>query len=147
MAGEDAAPSWRHYYRYMRENTPFIIYYPACGGGDECILACPYGDRIWETRPMRVKLFGLGEEKVRYRPVMVHPELCKGCMLCVQACPTGALAPKEREPRHPWLRMLLETLRLPFKKRYGLRYVFRKEHRERFVRNNWPERSRSGKSS
>ncbi len=139
LGDSEEAPSWRYYYQYMRENTPFVIYYPTCGGGDECISACPYGDKIWETRPMRVKLLGLGKETIRYRPVMVHPELCKRCMLCVQACPTGALSPKEKEPRHHWLRLLIEALRLPFKKRYGIRYVFRKEHRERFVRNNWPK--------
>ncbi len=139
---ENLTLDWRYYYRYMLENTPFIIHYPTCGGGDECILACPYGSLIWDTKPMKLRVLGLGSKKIRYRPVMVHPELCRRCMLCVQACPTGALVPKDREPEHPWLRMTLEILRLPFKKRYGLRYVFRKEHRIRFVKNNWPKPKR-----
>jgi len=133
-----SVPSWRHYYeKAINEKHPLIIYYPTCGGGDECITACPYGDKIWGHTLMRVKLFGFNE-KPRLRPIMINPDLCKGCLLCVEACPTGALAPRDKPLKHPWLRLLIKAAKLPFKKRYGLRYVFRKEHINRFKKNNKP---------
>lgn len=128
-------PHWREYYR---RDAPLAIYYPACGGGEECIAACPYGDKIWAVKPMRVPLFGLGED-VRCRPVMVRPDLCRGCMICVEACPTGALRPNRDgvygNAAVEALRFLYSLLRLPFKKRYGLRWALREEHVERFKRN------------
>ncbi len=130
---------WKEYYGRMKDEAPLVIHYPICGGGDECIYVCPFSDRIWEVVPMKVSLFGV-RYKVRLRPFMVHPENCKRCYICVQACPTGALQPAEKQIKHPAITLLYSTLRLPFKKRYGLRFVFRKEHAERFKRNNWPER-------
>jgi ferredoxin len=85
---------------------------------------------------MGVSLFGL-REKVRLRPFMANPEVCKRCYLCLQACPTGALIAKEKEIKHPTLVLLYNALRLPFKKRYGLKFVFRREHVEKFKHNNW----------
>jgi len=130
---------WKEYHERMKEEAPLVIHYPICGGGDECIYVCPFSDRIWEVVPMKVSLFGV-RYKVRLRPFMVHPENCKRCYICVQACPTGALQPAEKQIEYPAITLLYSTLRLPFKKRYGLRFVFRKEHAERFKRNNWPER-------
>ncbi|NJF24599.1 ferredoxin family protein [Thermococcus sp. Bubb.Bath] len=130
---------WTAYYKEMEKNAPLKIYYPICGGGEECIFVCPYADSIWEVVPMEVSLFGV-RHKVRLRPFMANPEACKKCYLCVQACPTGALRPAEEEIKRPALVLLYNALRLPFKKRYGLKFVFRKEHGEKFKRNNWPER-------
>jgi len=139
------APDWREYYGKMKETAPLIIHYPLCGGGEECIFVCPFGDKVWEVVPMRVSLFGL-RYKVRLRPFMSNPENCRKCYVCVQACPTGALRPVEKPVKHPTLVLLYNTLKLPFKKRYGLRFVFRREHGERFKRNNWPEEQREGKA-
>ncbi|AMQ19326.1 4Fe-4S dicluster domain-containing protein [Thermococcus peptonophilus] len=130
---------WTAYYERMEKNAPLKIYYPLCGGGEECIFVCPYSDSIWEVVPIKVDLFGF-REKVRLRPFIANPEACKKCYLCVQACPTGALRPAEEEIKHPSFVLLYNALRLPFKKRYGTKFVFRKEHREKFKRNNWPER-------
>jgi len=132
-------PDWKEYYEKMKETAPLVIHYPICGGGDECIFVCPFSDKIWEVVPMKVSLFGV-KYKVRLRPFMAHPENCKKCYICVQACPTGALRPADKPVRHPTLVLLYNTLKLPFKKRYGLKFVFRKEHGERFKRNNWPEK-------
>lgn len=141
--GVSDVPSWHTFYKKMKESAPFVIYYPICGGGDECITACPYGDKIWSHAMMRVSLFGVNE-KPRLRPIMAHPELCRGCQLCVAACPTGALMPAEKAQGRPWLRLIVNILRLPFKKRYGLRYVLRSDHVEKFRRNNFIGSSRSG---
>ncbi len=133
------APDWRGYYTEMKETAPLVIHYPLCGGGEECIFVCPFSDKIWEVVPMKVSLFGV-KYKVRLRPFMVNPENCRKCYICVQACPTGALRPVERPVKHPALVFLYNSLKLPFKKKYGLKFVFREEHGERFRRNNWPEK-------
>lgn len=44
---------------------------------------------------------------------MAHPENCRRCYICVQACPTGALRPVEKPVKHPTLLPLYNTLRLP----------------------------------
>ncbi len=119
----------------MEKSAPLIIYYPLCGGGEECITACPFADKIWEVTEIRVSLFGFNE-KVRRRPVMVNPELCRKCNICVQACPTGALRPVNNPVRCPAITLMYNTLKLPFKKKYGIKFVFRKEHGEKFRRNN-----------
>lgn len=129
------APDWREYYREMEKSSPLLIHYPLCGGGEECITACPYGESIWAVKPMKVSLFGV-REKVRLRPVMVNPGLCRNCQLCVEACPTGALRPVDNPVKHPFLTLAYNTLRLPFKGKYNVKFVFRKEHVERFRKNN-----------
>ena len=126
---------WQYYYEYMKRNAPLAIYYPICGGGEECISVCPYGHEIWDVVPMTTPMFGVKPKK-RYRPVMIHPEKCRKCYLCIQACPTGALHRSEEELKHPMLTLLKNTLKLFFKKRYGLKWVFREEHREKFKKNN-----------
>ncbi|WP_238516180.1 4Fe-4S dicluster domain-containing protein [Thermococcus gammatolerans] len=132
------AEDWRVYHERMKETAPLTIHYPLCGGGEECISACPFGEEIWEVVPMRVSLFGLGY-KVRLRPYMAHPEKCRKCYICVEACPTGALTPVDRPVRHPAFVFIYNALKLPFKKRYGVKFVFRREHVEKFKRNNWPK--------
>ncbi len=112
------------------------IYYAACGGGEECITACPRGDEVWEVRPVRANFFWLPERTLP-RPVVAHPELCLGCLICLQACPTGALrlGPSERGPLEV-LRLLWNLIRLPLKGRFGVRYTLSRRHLERFLRNN-----------
>ncbi len=132
------AKDWKHYYEEMKRKAPLIIYYPLCGGGEECISVCPYADKVWTLVPMRVRLFGLGGYRVRLRPYMAHPEHCKRCYLCLAACPTGALMRADSPAKHPGLRFLATLAKLPFRKRYSIRFVFRREHIERFKRNNRP---------
>ncbi|NPA75181.1 MAG: ferredoxin family protein [Euryarchaeota archaeon] len=127
-------PDWREF-ENLQKNAPLHIYYPLCGGGEECISACPFGDKIWTVKEMKVSMFGF-KYAPRRRPVMAHPELCRRCNICVEACPTGALKPAGVEIKHPGFVLLYNTLKLPFKKRYGLKFVFREEHKEKFVRNN-----------
>ncbi len=128
-------PDWKHYHEHMRENCPITIHYPTCGGGEECITVCPRGGEIWSVKPTKVSLFGRAY-KVRLRPVMVKPELCLQCYLCVEACPTGALRRADDPMRHPYITLLYNSIKLFFKGRYGVRFVFRREHREKFRRNN-----------
>ncbi len=132
---ERAVPHWKKYYEYLQKRAPLIIYYPLCGGGEECITACPFADKIWEIKEMKVSLFGF-KEKTRKRPIMAHPEFCRRCNICVEACPTGALRPVEKPVRCPATTLLWNTLKLPFKNRYGIKFVFREEHAEKFRRNN-----------
>jgi len=130
------APHWRE---FVRKDAPLVIYYPACGGGEECITACPFSTEVWGIETMRAPLFGLGDG-VRRRPVMVNPEACRRCYICVQACPTGALRINREGAFHSRcleaLILLYNALKLPFKRRYGVRFVFRREHLQRFLRNN-----------
>jgi len=137
------APDWKEYYELMEERAPLVIHYPICGGGEECIYLCPFGSEIWEVVPMKVSLFGL-RYRVRLRPFMKNPENCRKCYICVQACPTGALRPVERPVRHPIPVLLYNTLKLPFKRKYGLKFVFREEHAQKFRKNNSREVSLSG---
>ncbi len=127
--------SWHYYYELMKNNAPLTIYYPICGGGEECISVCPYGYEIWEIVPMITPMFG-GKPRIRLRPYMAHPEKCLRCYICLQACPTGALHRSDQEIRHPMLTLLKNSVKLFFKKRYGAKWVFRREHREKFRKNN-----------
>ncbi|MGQ4891487.1 MAG: 4Fe-4S dicluster domain-containing protein [Candidatus Njordarchaeia archaeon] len=129
---------WKEYYEDMMENKPLVIYYPTCGGGEECITACPFKDKIWGVETMNVSLFGIFE-RPRKRPVMKNPQNCMGCYLCVEACPTGALKPREKPHKHPYLSLIYNLLKLPFKKRYNIKFVLRKEHVEKFLKNNSKE--------
>ncbi len=132
-------PHWRE---YVKED-PLVIYYPACGGGEECMTACPFSSEVWGLRTMRVSLFGLVDGP--RRPVMVNPEACRRCYICVQACPTGALRVNEGDAFHSKcvevLIFMYNVLKLPFKRRYGVRFVFRREHIRRFLRNNFGVRA------
>ena len=85
-AGGEAVRDWKHYYEEMMAKAPLVIYYPTCGGGEECITACPFADKVWTLVPMKVSLFRFGY-RVRLRPYMAHPENCRRCYLCLSACP------------------------------------------------------------
>ncbi len=132
MAGEI-----KHWSKFVNISHPLVIYYPACGGGEECITACPFKDKIWDLEPMNVSLFGIKED-IRYRPVMKNPEACKECYLCVEACPTGALVlPKDYPIKHPILNTLKVMALVPFRKRYGLKYTLNYRHLVAFMKNNF----------
>ena len=130
------AKDWRYYYERMLKEAPLVIYYPTCGGGEECLSVCPKRDEVWELVPMKVPLFGFGN-KVRLRPFMKDPGACQRCYLCVTACPTGALRPSSDPPKHPYLDLIVNALKLFFKKRYGWRFVLRRDHVEKFKKNNF----------
>ena len=124
------------YYREkMRKETPFVIEYPICGGAAECISACPLGEKIWSMEIMEVSLFGM-KKRQRFRPVMTNPALCKRCDICVQACPTGALHLKEKTVKSRFFTVLVNTLKLPFKGKYNLKFILSDEHIRAFKRNN-----------
>ncbi len=137
------APDWKEYFELMKESVPLVIHYPICGGGEECIYVCPFGDEIWEVVPMKVSLFGV-KYRVRLRPFMKNPDACRKCYICVQACPTGALRPVDKPVKHPAIVLIYNTLKLPFKKKYGIKFVFRDEHAEKFRKNNSPDVYSSG---
>ena len=44
----------------------------------------------------------------------------------------------DKPSKHPWLRFVATLLKLPFRRKYGLRYVFRRDHVEKFKKNNKP---------
>ncbi len=137
------APEWNEYHKAMREKAPLVIHYPICDGGEECIYVCPFGNEVWEVVPMKVSLFGV-RYRVRLRPFIKNPEACRKCYICVQACPTGALRPVDEDIKHPVLALLYNALKLPFKKKYGVKFVFRDEHIQKFRKNNSPEVHLSG---
>ena len=125
------APDWKE---YVYRQAPLLIYYPICGGGEECITACPQKEKIWKIKSMKVP-FVMMEYKVRLRPVLTNPDECKRCYLCVKACPTGALRTKEKyPPKHQYLTLIYNILKLPFKKKYGLKFTFSREHLEKTKR-------------
>ncbi len=126
---------WKFYENKMKNTSPFVIDYPICGGGEECITACPKGREIWSVELMSVSMFGK-DKRNRLRPVMVHPELCTNCNICLQACPTGALRPKNKPVKCRFLTVLFNTVKLFFKKKYNAKFVFSKEHAKAFRRNN-----------
>jgi NAD-dependent dihydropyrimidine dehydrogenase PreA subunit len=131
----DKIHDWKIYYRKMVESGKLSIDYPICGGGEECITACPKGDKIWKVVPMEVSLMGI-KKKTRMRPFMVRPELCEGCNICVQACPTGALRPASKPVKSRVVTVFVNTVKLPFKKKYNAKFVFREEHKAAFLKNN-----------
>jgi len=125
LAGGDV-PDWRVWAGYMEECTRFTIYYPLCGGACECVTACPRGWRIWRLAAMRIG------GKVLYRPVLIDPGNCIGCMNCVRHCPTSALRPKGEAPRSRagWiLGAAARLLSLLLRPRL-LRHLARREHWE-----------------
>ncbi len=129
-----------HWREVLRRDAPLLIYYPACGGGEECITACPFSNEVWKLETIKVTLFGVSE-KPRRRPVMVNPEACRRCYVCVQACPTGALRVNDGRVFHGRCRealvLIYNVFKLPFKRKYGVRFVFKRAHIRRFLRNNF----------
>ncbi|MDK2373379.1 MAG: hypothetical protein QI197_08400 [Candidatus Korarchaeota archaeon] len=35
-----------HWHEFVRRDAPLVIYYPACGGGEECMTACPFSSEV-----------------------------------------------------------------------------------------------------
>jgi ferredoxin len=127
----------KHWTYYLNEKSPLQIFYPTCGGGEECITACPFKDKIWELKPMNVSLFGFKQD-IRYRPVITNPDACKQCFICINACPTGALVKTQDYPiKHPWLKLTWYSVKLFFKKKYGLKYTLNHKHLVAFLKNNF----------
>ncbi len=127
----------KHWTEFIDTSGPLVIYYPACGGGEECITACPFKDKVWTLELMNVSLFGVKED-VRHRPVIKDPQACKKCYLCIEACPTGALVKPEDYPiKHPVARTLKVMASVPFRKRYGLKYTLNYPHLVAFMKNNF----------
>jgi len=122
---------------FIDKKAPVIIHYPTCGGGEECITACPYHQKIWEMKEMNVSLFGIRTTK-RKRPVMINTDLCSKCYLCVDACPTGSLVVSNKYPiKYPAWKTVWYLFKLIFKKRYGLIFTLSKKHMRAFLRNNF----------
>ncbi|BBE31549.1 hypothetical protein OSSY52_16900 [Tepiditoga spiralis] len=126
---------WKIYYEEMKSKTNYTIDYPICGGAGECITACPRGKEIWKFKTMKVSLMGI-DKRIRKRPVMIHPELCLNCNSCIMACPTGALRNKEKTIKSRFFSVFYNTLRLPFKKKYNLKFLSTEEHKKAFLENN-----------
>jgi len=128
-------PEWKVFYEKMENEAPFTIEYPICGGAEECISACPMGKKIWEMKPMKVSFMGIGK-RIRLKPFMAHPELCKRCNICIEACPTGALRLKGNPVKSRFITILYSSLKVPFKKKYNLKFITTEEHKDAFRRNN-----------
>lgn len=126
---------WKLYYNDMISKTNYTIEYPICGGAGECITACPKGKEIWEFKAMEVSLMGFNK-RARLRPIMTHPELCLGCNECISACPTGALRSKTTPAKNRIFSVFYNTLKLPFKKKYNLKFLSTKEHIKKFFETN-----------
>ncbi|BBJ29074.1 4Fe-4S dicluster domain-containing protein [Athalassotoga saccharophila] len=126
---------WKVFYEKMKQKAPLTIEYPICGGAEECITACPMGREIWEMKPMKVSFLGIGK-RIRLRPFMIHPELCKRCNICIEACPTGALKLKENPVKSRFISILYNSLKVPFKKKYNLKFITTEEHKNAFKHNN-----------
>jgi NAD-dependent dihydropyrimidine dehydrogenase PreA subunit len=76
--------------------TP-IIDRNRCEGKADCVPACPYSIFKVDTLPkdQRVGLTFIGKLKGTahqwQQALLVHPEQCRACGLCVQACPEHAI--------------------------------------------------------
>jgi ferredoxin len=131
---KEKIPHWK---TFIRTDLPVVIYHSTCGGGEECITACPYHLKIWEMQEMEVPFFGINPAP-RKRPVMINPELCTNCYICVEACPTGSLVKQADFPiKYPGWKTTWYLLKLSFKKRYGLIFTLNKKHIKAFLRNNF----------
>jgi NAD-dependent dihydropyrimidine dehydrogenase PreA subunit len=74
-----------------------------CEGKADCVPACPYDIFKVDTLPsdLRAGLTFIGRLKGTahgwQQALLVHPEQCRACGLCVKACPEHAITLKRDE--------------------------------------------------
>jgi len=56
-----------------------------------CDLVCPDHCFVWTQEP------GVGDEEIQVRLAGIDYNYCKGCMRCIDSCPSGALTRHEEE--------------------------------------------------
>jgi 4Fe-4S ferredoxin len=73
-----------------------------CEGKADCVPACPYNIFKVDTLPseLRTGLTFIGKLKGTahgwQQAILVHPEQCRACGLCVKACPEHAITLSRR---------------------------------------------------